>query len=283
MKAVLLIMMIFSTAIFASDTYSKKDIMGVWKLTKFVIKSKDGSETRWCKGSTGTIAYLPGLMSVSINCEEVEKGSGADKIGGHLFYSGPYEVDTATNEVVHRVRNYSHSSLNKVYRRTIEMDNVDHLKLVGFLGEGKQAIVEWERIESFSYDSTAITGEWELVGSENKVEGSDRSIPFCTGFYGTILYTPGGYTAVSINCGDKINSSDIEPADEFGRNFFYAGTYQVSKHEVTHKLDNASELFLIGENVKREMKIEKDILTLRGVNGSEFIAEWRKVRSFTGF
>ena len=279
----MLFLMILTTALFAGPQYTKKDIMGVWRLTKFVIQDSQGGEVSWCDGVNGTIAYLPDLMSVSLNCEKVEVGSGAEKIGGHLFYSGPYEVDSKTNEVIHRVRNFSHEDLNKVYRRRIEMRNENHLKLIGLLGKGEKVIVEWERAESFKYDNSDLFGVWELVGSENEVDGSDETIPFCKGFYGTILYTPGGYNAVSINCDDKKADSATEPADQFGRKFFYAGSYELEKNVLIQTPDNASESFLIGEPGKREMKIEKDLLILEGVNGSKFVAKWRKRSSFMSF
>ena len=231
----------------AKSKYSDSDILGVWKLTKFFVADQNGNEEEWCSGAHGSIAYLPGYMSVAINCESTEEGSGAERIGGYLFYSGPFEVDVKTGEVIHRVRNFSHESLNQVYRRKIEMDNDDSLRLVGFLGEGKKAIVEWSRIEGFSYDSHPLTGVWELVGSENEIEGADEPIPFCSGFYGTILYTPGGYNAVSINCGEKNDPNTQEPADRFGRRFFYSGTYKIKGNAAIQTPANASEIELIGK------------------------------------
>lgn len=281
-KLMLVLSLILTTSCYAKSSYTEKDILGVWKLTKFVSVDENGREKEWCRGSHGTIAYLPGAMSVSINCEEVETGSGAERIGGHLFYSGPFELDTKTNEVIHRVRNFSHKSLHQVYRRTVEMDNKNYLRLVGLLGAGKKAIVEWTRVESFSYDSKAITGVWELVGSENEVDGVTTKTPFCTGFHGTILYTPGGYNAVSINCGEKKDETIDEPADYFGRKFFYAGKYKVDGNEVIQTPDNASDLSLIGKPALRVMSFDKDILILEGENGSKFRARWRKRNSFVG-
>lgn len=278
----LAIVLSFSQLGLAKASYSESDILGVWKLTKFFITDGHGLEKEWCEGANGSIAYLPGLMTVAINCESVEPGSGAEKIGGLLFYSGPFEVDRGTNEVIHRVRNFSHPALNKVYRREIEMKDKNNLRLVGSLGEGKKAIVEWERMETFSYDSQKLTGVWELVGSENKVDGSDETISFCTGFYGTILYTSGGYNAVSINCGEKPDNSVSEPADQFGRRFFYSGSYKIDGENVVQTPENASETALIGEPAIRSMKIEGDLLILEGTNGSKFKAEWKKLRSFVG-
>lgn len=266
----------------AKAAYTEADILGVWELTAFFTEDETGARTPWCEGAKGSIAYLPGLMTVSINCESVAEGSGAQDIGGHLFYSGPFEVDNKTGEVIHRVRNYSHISLKRVYRRIIEMSSPNHLKLVGNLGEGKTAIVEWKRLETLKYSSEGVHGVYELVGSENEVPGQGNNIPFCTGFYGTIAFTPGGYTSVSINCGEKQDTSVSEPADQFGRNFFYSGTYQVEDGLVLQQPSNSSELSLIGGTAKRAMSLKGDVLELTGTNGSKFKASWQKRRSFVG-
>lgn len=284
MKRLMLGLMIWAGAStsLAGAQLSKDDVMGVWRLTKFFIT--DGSENaiEWCGGATGTIAYLPETMFVAINCESYVPGSGAEKLGGKLFYSGHFNFDNGTQEVIHRVRNYSHPSLNKVYRRSVEMKDSNSLRLVGELGEGKQAIVEWERIESFDYDNQHITGVWELVGSENEAEGLGDKVSFCTGFYGTFIFTPGGYAAVSINCGEKADPKVIEPADQFGRRFFYSGSYEAKSGKLTVIPENASEDYLIGETAVRVMNLDKDILMLTGTNGSKFVAKWRKARSFVG-
>lgn len=273
----LMLSMIFTLSGQAKSHYTEASIMGVWKLTKFVVADNTGLEQQWCKGAYGSIAYLSGQMSVSINCEEVKPGSGAEQIGGYLFYSGPFEVDQSTGEVVHRVRNYSHPNLNKVYRRLIDMSDENNLRLVGFLEEGKTAIVEWTRLEKFSYNSNALIGVWELIGSENEVADSDQTIPFCTGFSGTILYTSGGYAAVSINCSIKEDPKTTEPADQFGRKFFYAGSYEQQGKILIQTPDNASQASLIGVPAKRLMNISGDFLTLEGINGSKFKAIWRKM------
>ena len=259
-----------------------RDLLGVWKLTKFVVTEIGKSEQEWCQGANGTVAYLPGKMTVSINCESTEPGSSAEKIGGLLFYSGPFEVDSVKGEVIHRVRNYSDPSLNNVYRRKVEKVGDNFLRLSGALGEGKEVVLEWIRDEKFQYDANPLTGYWELVGSENEVPGEVGKVPFCSGFYGSILYTPGGYAAVSINCGEKADTSVEEPADRFGRRYFYSGDYEFENDTIVQTPFNASEVSQIGKPVIRKMKIEKDYLILEGTNGSKFKATWRKAGSFTG-
>lgn len=265
-----------------SSAHTEKDLLGVWKLEQFFVRNAQRQTQEWCEGATGTLAYLPGQMFVSINCASTRPGSAAQNLGGMLFYAGPFEVDRQTNEVIHRVRNFSHPSLNQVFRRKIAMKDADHVSLSGRMSDGAEVVVEFVKQENFSYDSAPLTGVWELVGSENEVPGSSVKIPFCTDYHGLILYTPAGYNAVAINCGEKKDPTVVEPADQFGRKFFYSGKYQVNGKVVTQIPDNASELFLIGSPAVRVMDITGDLLTLDGTNGSKFKATWRKRHSFVG-
>ena len=263
-----------------SKTPTEKNILGVYKLTKFATVSPDGTETPWCTDASGTIAYVPGYMHVGINCKGVEANTQAEEFGGKLFYSGPFEIDSKKGEVVHRVRNYSHPSLNKVLRRQVTLENDKQLSLMGDSVSGGKIVIEWERIEKFKYNDSSLTGFYELVGSENEVEGSDQKIPFCSGFHGSILYTPGGFGAVAINCGEKTNPLAVEPADMFGRRYFYSGRYRQEENILTQSIQYSSEEKQIGTEARRLMIQKDDLLMLDGVNGSKFRATWRKLRSF---
>jgi hypothetical protein len=261
---------------------TEKELLGVYKLTKFATVDAHGAETPWCEAAEGSIAYLPGFMSVSINCAETTPGTQAASMGGVLFYSGPFEIDTRAGEVIHRARNGSHPSLVKVHRRKLTMNSSNHLLLSGQMPGGGSIVIEWERSERFAYDNSALTGVYELVGSENEVPGSLDTIPFCTGFHGTIMYTPGGFGAVSINCGEKADPNAVEPADQFGRKYFYAGPYHQAEQILVQKMALASEVAHRGGEARREMLLEGDLLTLKGTNGSKFVATWKKLRSFVG-
>ena len=266
-----------------ANSLNKTDLYGVWELKRFYIEDGDQQDD-WCHGAKGSIAYLPGGMFVGINCDSFDAGSGAEKLDGKLFYSGPFEVDARKNEVIHRVKNYSHPSLENVFHREVSFPKKDHLKLSGKMGDGKSVIVEWRKVESFSYSSEKIAGVWELVGSENTVPGSDRTIPFCNGYHGTIMFTPGGYSAVAINCGEN-DGMKKQPADEFDRKFFYFGKYsqmhQVDMLEQNIFLSSVDEL--INETARRDVEFQKDLLLLSGTSGSEFVATWKRLSSFKGF
>jgi hypothetical protein len=161
------------------------------------------------------------------------------------------------------------------------MSDKDNLKLSGKLGNG-QIVLTFSRRETFAFDQQNITGVYDLVGSENRVEGSSERIPFCSGFYGNIVFTPGGFTAVSINC-EKKKPNVIEPADQFGRKYFYAGTWTPNGTRASLSIENASVLKQLGEKFDREVKydLEKDVLTLEGTNGSHFVARWKKTYSYS--
>lgn len=275
-----LIVLMTSTAFAQAQTktYKENDILGVWKLNAFYTETQNGN-VDYCEGVSGSITYLPGYMSVGINCEAFSAGTNAEMLKGKLFYSGPMEVDSTTNEVIHRVRNYSHPSLHKVFRRKISMKDSNHLKLEGLLSSGEKVILTWTRTEKFKKSNSPVTGLYELVGSENEVSGIPDPIPFCNGFYGTIFFTPGMHTAVSINCGEKPEHDEFEPAEQFGRKYFYNGTYSVKGNVVTQLPENSSEVTHICAPAIRIMEMKGDILTLSGMNGSKFKAVWKKVRS----
>lgn len=260
--------------------YEAADLHGVWKLTRFVTTETGARAKDWCPGVFGTLSYLPmGFMTVSINCHHVEAGTQAEAMRGSLFYSGPFEVDSAKGDVIHRARNFSHPSLHVVQRRKLTMKDRNHLRLSGDLKGGGQVTLDWVRQEQFQPSDDKLTGLYELVGSENEVDGR-TDVPFCNGFFGSILYTPGGHAAVSINCGKKLDPHVVEPADQFGRKYFYSGHYEVRGDSILLTPDNASEASQIGSPVVRAMKIKGDLLTLEGVNGSKFKAIWKKLGSF---
>jgi hypothetical protein len=274
---VLIVTILLSLAGLA-QAFTEKDIHGVWKLNEF-FTSSGGQHLSYCEGVTGTITYMQGFMSVSINCKATVSGTNAEILGGILFYSGPMEVDSQTNEVIHRVRNFSHPSLNRVFKRKIAMKDENHLSLSGKLANGDEVVLTWARIEKFKRDSNPMTGLYELVGSDNEVTGVTEPVPFCNGFYGTILFTPGMHSSVSINCGEKIPGT-FEPADQFGRMYFYSADYIVKGTNAIQLPINASVPAHIGAPAIRAMEMHGDLLTLSGINGSKFKAVWRKVRSF---
>lgn len=113
----------------------KRDIVGVWDLVDFQLEEDQGNIQPWCDGAFGTISYFSNYMSVAINCV-----TNAEK---KIFYSGPYQIEGHT--VIHDVRNFSDPSLHQVFRRQVEMSDVNHLALIGQLGNSGKVIVSWTR------------------------------------------------------------------------------------------------------------------------------------------
>ena len=208
-----------------------KEIKGVWELTDFVIEDGQGRSEDWCEGAHGFITYINNHMSVAINCK-----SQPEKM---LFYSGPYDLEQ--NTVTHKVQNYSEIGLKQNFKREIFMNDVNHLELSGKTATGGKAIITWKRVERFADDLKGIAGIYRLVKSENQFEGKD-GVPFCRAVFGTILFTPNGHASVSLNCANKVDENQNEPADIFGRKYFYFGTYEVQSNEVVVLPENGSEV-----------------------------------------
>jgi hypothetical protein len=121
-----------------------------------------------------------------------------------------------------------------------------------------------------------FVGVWKLVKSENPMPDGSL-VTYCNGVHGYIIYTAEGYVSVSLNCGPKV--SDNEPADISGRKFFYTGTFTLEGNVVTHHLENASDVQLIGTDSVRTAGLIGSVLVLTGVNqGQTFSAYWQKVK-----
>lgn len=95
---------------------------------------KKGQATPWCKGFCGVLIYTAGYMSTAANCTSDPTRS--------VFYSGPFHIEGQT--VFHNPKNSSSPGLNKVFSRTFDLRDENHLELSGDLGESK-VIVKWVR------------------------------------------------------------------------------------------------------------------------------------------
>lgn len=119
-----------------TETKPKRSaIEGVWELTSFTMTDAEGRISEWCPGSYGIIIYTEDYMSTAVNCSSDPK-----KL---LLYSGPFIISGRT--VTHDARNFSDPSLNKLFSRSIVMNNKNHLRLSGLLPNGSTATVEWKR------------------------------------------------------------------------------------------------------------------------------------------
>lgn len=99
------------------------------------------------------------------------------------------------------------------------------------------------------------------------ISPNGQEAAFCGGVTGLIIYEKSGHMSVSINCGpqDPIRV----PADDYGRQLFYAGRFQIRGSDVAHKITNASSSSLIGKELVRKVEVLTDkVLVLTGPFGS---------------
>lgn len=117
-----------------------------------------------------------------------------------------------------------------------------------------------------------IQGVWQLDRWLVR-NGTGVERPFCDGANGFLAYDASGFVSTSINCPGR--ARQLEPADWFGRVFFYAGTY-FQRNDVIYKdVANATFLPLIGKRVLRKIeKLSHDELVLTGSFGGAGDSLW---------
>ncbi len=110
--------------------------------------------------------------------------------------------------------------------------------------------------------------EWLVTTKEGVVS------EFCQGGQGVLLYAPSGHVSTSINCPTS-RPGLKEPADEYQRQFFYAGTYTVSQGVISKPITNATYEPLIGKTVLRYIeKLTDKELVLTGTFGPRAEKLW---------
>jgi hypothetical protein len=132
-------------------------------------------------------------------------------------------------------------------------------------------------VNAFAADSRIVGAwhldEWQVIGA------SGARAEFCKGAKGVLLYESSGFVSTSINCPKK-KSAAAEPADAYGRRFFYAGTYFVKNLVIYKDVTNASSEGLIGKRVVRYIdKLTPDELILTGPfgpNGGSLWIRWTR-------
>lgn len=111
-----------------------------------------------------------------------------------------------------------------------------------------------------------IVGTWHLdkwyvtTPDGNKAE-------FCKGANGLLIYEASGYVSTAINC-PKQKEVSAEYADQYQRQFFYAGTYTVEDDMIYKVVSNSTVNALIGKTVPRHIeKLTAHELILTGPLG----------------
>jgi quinol monooxygenase YgiN len=125
------------------------------------------------------------------------------------------------------------------------------------------------------YDGRLLGG-WNLTDFV-MISPEGKETTFCKDMSGIILYEKSGHMSVSINCGVQ---SEKVPADDYGNQLFYAGTFTVSGDEVSHKITNTSAPSLMGKVLVRKVsKLNDRVLVLTGkfgTKGESLRIAWKK-------
>ena len=104
---------------------SYENIIGTWKLDKFILVNKaDLTEKNWGQNTNGILIYTrEGYMSASINSKITAAEVNAEIIGKHsLFYAGTYEIKQ--DIVLHHVTNASDPKrIGKIMQRRVVLED----------------------------------------------------------------------------------------------------------------------------------------------------------------
>lgn len=115
----------------------KNELIGTWKLKKFIVQNKSGLEENWQEAANGLLIYTNnGYMSASLNGNEAVE-----------FYSGKYEIKD--NFVIHHVKNATDIiKINNALKRKIKLsEDKRTLELTAHTYcPGEISTVIWDRI-----------------------------------------------------------------------------------------------------------------------------------------
>jgi len=88
---ILLMLPVFAAPLSAAEAM----IVGPWHLEKWLVITKDGRESEFCKGAEGILLYEEsGYVSTSINCpaKKILAAEPADVFERQFFYAGTYSM-----------------------------------------------------------------------------------------------------------------------------------------------------------------------------------------------
>jgi hypothetical protein len=125
---------------------TKKDLIGVWILEESENYMPNGEVVPYCTGSHGMIIYTKeGIVSVALNCGEVEEGTiePANSTGRKLSYAGRFSFDGS--DVTHHIMNASEPSMiGSEFTRRVEL-NGQRLSLSGEI-RGQRFTARWIKL-----------------------------------------------------------------------------------------------------------------------------------------
>lgn len=98
----------------------------------------------------------------------------------------------------------------------------------------------------------SVVGLWRLESYVILKDGKETQ--WCPSYVGTIEYSERKRMSVSINCKDE-NGAWMQ---DYRNMVFYSGTYAVRGDQITHFVENASDITRIGNDHVRTFKFDPD-------------------------
>ena len=105
-----------------------------------------------------------------------------------------------------------------------------------------------------------LAGVWDLKNFEiTSPEGITR--PWGKNTSGKIIYTESGYVSCAFNSDPEMQNPTFE--DLYDCLLFYVGTYSIpGPGKIIHHVCNASDRNRIGKELRREIKLEGNVLSI---------------------
>ena len=124
---------------------------------------------------------------------------------------------------------------------------------------------------AYAEPAPSVVGTWKLISMERQQ---------CLSPNGFLIYSAEGYMSVGINCmkmGDD-NKLTLDP----GKAIFYAGTYVLHDHTMTHHIINANTAEFFGKDIDRAFAFEtgnKIVFSGKTPSGEVSRLVWERVTS----
>ncbi len=127
---------------------TKADLVGVWKLERFIVHRDNGEAFEWPGAQNGTLIYTDdGYVSVAQNRDPLPNPSEADKARTANFYTGTYRTELEQGRVIHTPLQSSVPAIIGIpAERTVELDTSGRLWLSG-TGLKERVTLVWHRAD----------------------------------------------------------------------------------------------------------------------------------------
>ena len=135
-----------------------------------------------------------------------------------------------------------------------------------------------------------LIGRWRLIAWSTRADDGTVTHPFGENPVGSLVYTPGGWMSAMLAAGERspmsgadlLGGSESERALAFSTFIAYAGTYDVDRDDVVHRVTTSLFPNWVGGVQRRTAELAGDELLLRTapleVLGRVTVSELRWVR-----